>query len=76
MSPERRREVASKGGLAVKAENRAFSKDKKLAVKAGRKGGSSVSPQNRAFSRNPALASSAGRKGGLAGPTPPETSES
>lgn len=76
MSAERRREVARKGGLAVKPENRAFSKDKKLAVKAGRKGGSSVSPQNRAFSRNPALASSAGRKGGLAGPGTPEPSES
>ncbi|OJY04440.1 MAG: stress-induced protein [Rhizobiales bacterium 62-17] len=78
MTPERRQEVARKGGLAVKPENRAFSKDKKLAVKAGRKGGSSVSPQNRAFSRNPALASSAGRKGGLAGPNPAtsETPES
>ena len=41
MSPERRREVASKGGLSVPADKRSFSKDKGLATAAGRKGGSS-----------------------------------
>ena len=66
MSLEKRQEIARMGGLSVKPENRAFSKDKKLAVKAGRKGGSPVGPQNRAFTRDPALASAAGRKGGLA----------
>lgn len=40
MSPERRREVAAKGGGSVKAENRAFSQDRNLAADAGRKGGS------------------------------------
>ena len=39
MTPERRREVASKGGKSVKWQNRAFSKDRALAQAAGRKGG-------------------------------------
>lgn len=39
MSLEKRREIASKGGQAVKPENRAFAKDKDLAAEAGRKGG-------------------------------------
>jgi general stress protein YciG len=39
MSPERRREIASKGGASVPNEKRAFSKDKELAAEAGRKGG-------------------------------------
>lgn len=40
MSLEKRREIARKGGQAVKPENRAFAKDKELAAEAGRKGGS------------------------------------
>ena len=39
MSPERRKELATKGGKAIKPENRAFSRDRELAAKAGRKGG-------------------------------------
>lgn len=39
MTPEKRREIARKGGQAVKPENRAFAKDKGLAAEAGRKGG-------------------------------------
>lgn len=39
MSPERRREIAKKGGASVPAEKRSFYKDRKLAVAAGRKGG-------------------------------------
>lgn len=39
MTPERRREIASKGGSSVKPENRSFSKDRNLAARAGRKGG-------------------------------------
>lgn len=39
ISAERRREIASMGGKAVPSEKRAFSKSRKLAVKAGRKGG-------------------------------------
>ena len=39
MIPERRREIASKGGKSVKPENRAYSRDKDLAARAGRKGG-------------------------------------
>ena len=39
MTPERRREIASKGGKSVKPENRAYSRDKGLASRAGRKGG-------------------------------------
>lgn len=39
MTPERRREIASKGGKSVKSENRTFSRDRSLAGKAGRKVG-------------------------------------
>lgn len=41
MDPERRRELARKGGHAVPADRRAFSQNKGLAIKAGRKGGAS-----------------------------------
>jgi general stress protein YciG len=39
MSPEKRKEIARKGGAAVKAENRSFSQNRDLAAAAGRKGG-------------------------------------
>jgi general stress protein YciG len=65
LSPERRREIASMGGKAIKPENRQFSKNKALAVSAGRKGGTSVDPEKRSFSRNRELASKAGMKGAL-----------
>lgn len=39
MSPEKRLEIARKGGAAVPADKRSFSKDKALAADAGRKGG-------------------------------------
>lgn len=39
MSPERRAEIAARGGAAVKAENRSFSRNASLAADAGRKGG-------------------------------------
>lgn len=41
MSPERRREIAAKGGASVPAEKRSFSQDRNLAASAGRVGGSS-----------------------------------
>lgn len=40
MSPERRREIAAKGGAAVPAEKRSFSRSRDLAAQAGRTGGS------------------------------------
>lgn len=40
MSPERRREVAARGGAMVPAELRSFSKNRALAASAGAKGGS------------------------------------
>jgi general stress protein YciG len=40
MSPERRREIARKGGASVAPANRSFSRDPKLAAEAGAKGGS------------------------------------
>ena len=64
MTPERRREVAAKGGRSVKAENRMFSKDRKLASEAGAKGGKNLPAEYRSFSRCPLLAAEAGRKGG------------
>ena len=39
MTPEKQREIAAKGGRAVPPENRAFSRNRTLAAKAGRKGG-------------------------------------
>ena len=41
MSPEKRREIARKGGAAVPNEKRSFSQSPDLAAKAGRKGGES-----------------------------------
>ena len=39
MSPEKRREIARKGGASVAPENRSYSRDRELAASAGRKGG-------------------------------------
>jgi general stress protein YciG len=39
MSPEKRREIARKGGASVPSEKRSFSQSTDLAAKAGRKGG-------------------------------------
>lgn len=64
LSPEKRLELARKGGAAVKREDRTFSKNKGTASKAGMKGGASVRPENRSFSRDPEKAKEAGRKGG------------
>ena len=40
MDPDRRREVARKGGSSVQPENRSFYKNRALAAKAGHIGGS------------------------------------
>jgi general stress protein YciG len=66
MDPDRRREIASKGGRSVPKESRGFSKDPALAAMAGRKGGVAVPAAERAFSHDRALAVAAGRKGGAA----------
>ena len=39
MDPEKQRAIARKGGAAVPAEKRAFSRDRHLAARAGYKGG-------------------------------------
>lgn len=39
LTPERRREIAAKGGASVPAHKRSFSKDRTLAANAGSKGG-------------------------------------
>ncbi|AYV48563.1 stress-induced protein [Caulobacter flavus] len=41
MSPEKRRQIAAKGGAAVPPEKRSFSQNRDLAASAGRAGGSS-----------------------------------
>jgi general stress protein YciG len=69
MSPEKRSEIARKGGKSVPAEKRSFSQNAGLAAAAGQKGGRNVDPKKRSFSRDPALASSAGAKGGAASKT-------
>lgn len=66
MSPEKRAEIARKGGRAVPAGKRSYSQNRDLAAKSGQKGGRAVDPKNRSFSRDRALASSAGAKGGAA----------
>lgn len=38
-NPERLAEIAAKGGASVSNENRSFTKNRDLAVSAGRKGG-------------------------------------
>ena len=40
MDPERRREIARRGGAAVPSDKRSFAQDRNLAADAGRKGGS------------------------------------
>lgn len=45
MDPERRREIARKGGASVPADKRSFSKNRDLAISAGQKGGSSKHSQ-------------------------------
>jgi general stress protein YciG len=39
MSPEKQREIASKGGKSVPSEKRSFAQNRDLASEAGRKGG-------------------------------------
>ena len=39
MSPEKQREIASKGGKSVPSDKRSFSQNRDLAAQAGRKGG-------------------------------------
>ncbi len=39
MSPEKQREIASKGGKSVPSEKHSFSQNRDLASQAGRKGG-------------------------------------
>jgi general stress protein YciG len=40
MDPDRRREIAARGGASVPPEKRSFSKSRDLAASAGRTGGS------------------------------------
>jgi general stress protein YciG len=41
MTPDRRREIARKGGASVPKEKRSFAVSRELAISAGRKGGAS-----------------------------------
>ena len=64
MTPERRKEIASRGGKSVSPANRAFARNPELATEAGRKGGQNLAPEARAYSKDRDLASAAGKKGG------------
>lgn len=64
MTPERRKEIASKGGKSIPPEKRAFSQNAELASAAGKKGGKSIPARKRTFARDHALASRAGKIGG------------
>lgn len=61
MDPEKRREIAAKGGRSVPVEKRSFSQNRELAVSAGRKGGESSGGN---FANDRERAADAGRKGG------------
>lgn len=65
MTPERVKQIASMGGKAVPKEKRSFSKNRKLAIAAGRKGGQALKPEQRTFTRDREFAAVCGRKGGL-----------
>ena len=67
MTPEKRKEIATKGGKSVPKEKRAYSVNRDLAAKSGAKGGKAVRPSKRSFSMDPALASRAGKIGGSKG---------
>lgn len=64
LSPEKRREIAARGGRATPAEKRSFSRNKALAAIAGKKGGKGAPAAKRSFSRDPELAQRAGAVGG------------
>ena len=64
MDPDRRREIAAKGGRAVDPAKRSFSKDRELARAAGSKGGKRVPAEKRSFAQSKELASRAGLRGG------------
>jgi len=75
MTPEKRREIASRGGKSVPNEKRSFSVNRDLASDAGRKGGSNVDAAKRSFSVDRDLAREAGVKGGKAERSSSETSD-
>ena len=62
LTPEQRIAVSRKGGSAVNAQDRAFSRDAHLARSAGEKGGKLVPADKRTFSRDRTLAQLAGKK--------------
>lgn len=62
MSPERLREVSSRGGKGTPKERRAFHLKPELASKAGKIGGKMRAAEDRAFA-DPDFAREAGRKG-------------
>lgn len=66
LSPEKRREIASKGGKSVPKEKRSFAVNRALATEAGRKGGQATPGEKRTFSLRQELAAEAGRRGGVA----------
>jgi general stress protein YciG len=66
LTPERRREIASKGGKSVPAEKRSYSMNRELAAAAGKKGGLVCPPEKRTYSVDKELASRAGKIGGSA----------
>ena len=53
MDPERRREIARRGGASVPSEKRSFAQDRDLAANAGRKGGAASRGGGRRPSRVP-----------------------
>lgn len=75
MTPEKRVEIARKGGKSVPSQKRTFSNNHELAKSAGRLGGQNVPADKRSFSKDFKLASAAGRKGGLSSSHKPDHGE-
>src|SRR5271156_2512988 len=53
MDPERRREIARRGGASVPSDKRSFAQDRDLAANAGRKGGAASRGGGRRPTRTP-----------------------
>lgn len=75
-SPERRAEIARKGGAAVPAEKRSFSQNRKLAREAGRKGGKVTGRTDQATSDGANAARNTTYSEARANPYPPGTRRS
>lgn len=74
MDEQKQREIASKGGRSVAAQDRSFSQDRELAAQAGRKGGQ-ASHGGRGAQRRGAASAGARKTGTPENPTAEQRSD-